>query len=136
MSEILNIKKAAERKLSLITPAVPTGYEAVDFNPPVDLMYQRCQFRIDTPDDPSLPVGFHREQVQMQVFICDIKGHGTGAAIARSELIRSTFKRGLSMIEGNARIRVLTTPHIGSAFISNDRVIVPVMIELTCDIDT
>jgi len=136
MSEILNIKKAAERRLSLITPSVPTGYEAVEFTPPVDLMYQRCQFRIDTPDDPSLPVGFHREQVQMQVFICDIKGHGTGTAIARGELIRDTFKRGTSMIEGNTRIRILTTPQIGSAFISNDRVIVPVMIQLSCDVDT
>jgi len=136
MSEILNIKKAAERRLSQITPSVPIGYEAVVFDPPVDAMYQRCQFRIDTPSDPSLPVGFHREEVQLQVFVCDIKGHGTATAIARGELIRDTFKRGTSMIEGNARIRILGTPQIGSAFISNDRVIVPVMIQLTCDVDT
>lgn len=130
MSEILNIKKALERRLEQVTPYVPTGYENVQFDPPVDAMYQRCQFVINTPEDPTLTVGFSRERLEMQVFIADLKGKGTGALLARAELIRSTFAKGLSLVEAGTRIFVLKTPHIGSVFPIQDRIIVPVMISV------
>lgn len=129
MAEILNIKKALERRLQAITPTVPTGFEGVNFDPPVNAMYQRCQFMIGKPQDPTLTIGFSRERLQMQVFICDVKGTGTGAALARAELIRNTFAKGLSLIESGTRIYVLETPHIGSAMVVGDRIIVPVMID-------
>lgn len=126
--EILNIKKALETRLEQITPYVSTGYEGVEFDPPVNAMYQRCQLIFNTPDDPTLPVGFSREKVQMQVFVMDLKGKGTGGAIARAELIRSTFAKGLALVEGGTRIYVLRTPHIGTVFAIQDRIVVPVTI--------
>lgn len=134
MAVITDIKRASERRLLAITPSVATSFEAIEFNPPVDLMYQRCQFMILPPDDPAFPPGYYRERVQMQVFVADTKGHGTTAANERAELIRSTFFKGLSYTENSIHIRVLETPQIQSAFISQDRVIVPVMIDLTCDV--
>jgi Bacteriophage related domain of unknown function len=136
MAEILNIKKATERRLNAITPTVPTGYEGVEFTPPVNAMYQRCQLVFNQVLDPSFPIGYHREEVQLQVFVCDIKGKGTGTAIARAELLRSNFHKGLSLTEGNTSVRVLSTPKIGSAFIAQDRIIIPVIVDLTCEVNT
>ena len=133
MAEILNIKKALERRLEQITPYIPTGYEAVEFNPP-STMYQRCQFVLKPVVDPVFNAGYHREELEFQVFICDIKGKGTGAALARAELLRTTFAKSLSLIEAGIRIYVLQTPQIGSAFIATDRVIVPVIISVVAEV--
>jgi hypothetical protein len=134
MAEILNIKKALERRLQAITPVVPTGYEGDEFTPPANAMYQRCQFVIGDPTDPTFPAGYHRENWQMQVFVCDIKGKGTGAALARAELLRNTFPKALSLIESTTRIYILETPRISSAFIAGDRIIVPVIIPVTGEV--
>lgn len=136
MAEILNIKKALERKLSQVTGSVPTAIEGVEFTPPTNAMYQRTQFVFNIPRDPSFPTGYHREEVQFQIFVCDIKGKGTATAITRAELLRSTFHKGWSTTEGNVLIRSLSTPQIGSVFITNDRVVVPVLIDLTCEVNT
>lgn len=136
MAEILDIKKALERRLAAITPSVPTGFENVEFNPPVNSMYQRCQFTINTPEDPVLASGFSRERLQMQVFIADMKGKGTAGVIARAELIRNTFAKGLSLVEGNTRIYVLRTPQIGSVFPTQDRILIPVIISVIGEVYT
>ena len=132
--EILNIKRAAETLLLSIPPAIPTGFESVDFEPPTGLMYQRCQFRIDPPTDPVFPAGFHRENVQFQVFIADIKGNGTADAISRAGLIRDTFYKGLTLDEGGTKIHILETPQIGSTFVAQDRILIPVFIQLTAEV--
>ena len=132
--EILNTKKAAERLLLRITPAISTAFEGVDFEPPGDAMYQRCQFRIDTPTDPVFPGGFHRENMEFQVFVADVKGLGTGAVLARAELIRKTFYKGLTLIEGPTKIHILETAQIGSVFTTQDRVVVPILIPLTVEV--
>lgn len=134
MSEILNVKKALERRLLTLSPTVATGFEGVEFIPPTNTMYQRCQFMINSPVDPTFPSGYHREQIQLQVFVCDVKGKGTGAAIARAELIRNLFYKSLSLIEGTTRIHILRTPQIGSAFVTQDRIIVPVIVQVTAEV--
>jgi len=136
MAEILNIKKALERKLSEVAGSVPTAHEGVEFVPPVNAMYQRTQLLFNDPSDPSFPIGYHRENVQFQIFICDVRGKGTAAAIARAELLRTTFHKGWSTTEGNVLIRSLETPRIGSAFPTNDRTVIPVLIDLTCEVNT
>lgn len=134
MAEILNIKKALERKLETITGSIATAFEGVSFIPPEGVMYQRCQFLINSPDDPTFPAGYHRERLEMQVFVCDIKGNGTTAAFTRAELIRNTFYKSLSLIEGATKIFILRTPQIGSAFITQDRIIVPVLIPIIAEV--
>jgi len=136
MAEILDIKKAVERKLSQVAGSVPTAHEGVEFVPPVNAMYQRTQLVFNDPDDPSFPIGYHRENLQFQVFICDIRGKGTSAALARAELLRTTFHKGWSTTEGNTLIRSLSTPKIASVFNTNDRIVVPVLIDLTCEVNS
>lgn len=132
--EILDTKKAAERLLLSISPAVPTAFEGVDFDPPVDAMYQRCQFRIDSPTDPTFPTGYHRENIELQVFIAGIKGEGTADILTQAGNIRNTFYKGLTLIEDQTRIHILKTPQIGSVFPTQDRLVVAVLIPLTTEV--
>lgn len=130
---IIEIKKAAERKLSTLTPAVPTAYEGVSFTPP-NTMYQRVQFTIQTPDDPVLGTGFHRERMQLQVFVVGAANKGTSEVINRAELIRNHFAKGLVLQEGNVKIHVLKTPQIAGNTVVSERVICPVLIDLVAEV--
>lgn len=131
---IVNIKRSAERHLNALTPTVPTGWEGVSFNPPSSGLYQRVQFVIQSPDDPVLGTGFHRERITMQVFVVGETNKGTSEIITRAELIRDRFKKGLVLTEGNVRIHVLRTPQISGTSTSADKAVCPVIIELVAEV--
>jgi hypothetical protein len=130
---IIEIKRAAERKLNALTPAVQTAWEGVSFDAPNEL-YQRVQFTIQPPEDPVLGTGFHREKVTMQVFIVGTANKGTSEVINRAELVRNQFAKGLTLQEGNVRIHVLSTPQIAGNTIVSERVICPVLIQLVAEV--
>lgn len=130
---IIEIKRAAERKLNALTPTLPTAWEGVSFNPPAGL-YQRVQFTIQSPDDPVLGVGFHRERMTMQVFVVGDSNKGTSEVITRAELIRAHFAKGLVLQEGNIKIHVLRTPQIAGNTVASERVVCPVLIELVAEV--
>ncbi len=130
---IIEIKRASERRLNALAPAVQTAWEGVSFDPP-DGLYQRVQFTIQSPDDPVLGTGFHRERMTMQVFVVGAANKGTSEVINRAELIRNHFAKGLVMQEGNVKIHVLTTPQIAGNTIVSERVICPVLIQLVAEV--
>ena len=130
---ILDIKRLAERKLSQITPAVPTTHEAVEFEPPAGI-YQRTQFVINPPTDPVFEAGFHRENVQFQVFVNAPLNQGTAAVIAQATKIRDAFKKGTTAIEGSTHVHVLRTPQISGTMVIGDRIICPVLIPITGEV--
>ena len=131
---IVEIKRAAERHLNTLTPTVPTGWEGVSFDPPNDQLYQRVQFISQTPEDPVLGTGFHRERISMQIFVVGMINKGTSEVLNRAEVIRDRFKKGLVLIENNVRIHVLRTPQISGTAIASDRIICPVIIELVAEV--
>lgn len=130
---IIQVKRAAERKLNALTPTVPTAYEGVTFNPPAGL-YQRVQFTIQRPDDPVLGTGFYRERMTMQVFVVGASNKGTAEVINRAELLRDHFKKGTVFTEDNVHIHVLRTPQVAGTTIVSDRLICPVLIELVAEV--
>lgn len=130
---IIEIKRAAERKLNALTPSVPTAWESVSFEPPIGL-YQRVQFTIQSPDDPVLGTGFHRERISMQVFVVGAANKGTSEVITRAELIRTHFAKGLVLQEGNIKIHVLRTPQVAGTTVASERVVCPVIIELVAEV--
>ncbi len=130
---IIEIKRAAERKLNALTPSVPTAWESVSFEPPVGL-YQRVQFTIQSPDDPVLGTGFHRERISMQVFVVGAANKGTSEVITRAESIRTHFAKGLVLQEGNIKIHVLRTPQVAGTTVASERVVCPVIIELVAEV--
>ena len=83
-------KKALERRLTTLSPSLPTAYEGVSFTPPAT-MYQRVQFLIKNPEDVTIGDTYYREQIQMQVFVVDEPNKGTNSAITRAEVIRNLF---------------------------------------------
>jgi hypothetical protein len=109
----------------------------VSFEPPTTL-YQRCQFRIDSPEDTTLSagtgIGYYRERIQFQVFVIAEPNQGTAAALTRAELIRNLFKKGTTLLEGSYRIYVLTTPKVGSTAQIGTRSIVPVMVDVITEV--
>ena len=136
MPIITDIEKAANRQLATISPSVVTAYEGVKFSPPDNAMYQRVQYTIQQPDDPTFGTGYHRELVQMQVFVVDVLGKGTAAGLARAELIRDKFKKGTTLTEGSIKIYVLSTPQISGSIIASDRLVIPVLVNLTAEVTT
>jgi hypothetical protein len=130
---IIEIKRAAEKLLASITPAIPTAYEGVKFEPPVGL-YQRVVFTPRQPIDPVFTAGYHREEVQLQIFVIDVIGEGTEAVTARAELIRDRFKKGTYLVEGSIKVYVLTTPFIAGCSVASDRLVMPILINLTAEV--
>ena len=130
---IIEVKRAAERRLSTLTPNIATGYEGATFSPPTGL-YQRVQFNIQSPDDPVLGTGFYRERITMQVFIAGELNKGTAEVITRAELVRNHFNKGLTLLENNIRIHVLRTPQIAGTSVISDRIVCPVIIELVAEV--
>lgn len=130
---IKEAKKLVRQHLSNLTPILPTALEGISFTPPAG-MYQRLQFLIQRPSDPIIGANYHRENIEVQIFVADKLDAGTADAETRAELLRDWFHKRLTLEEGNVRIHVLRTPHVSSAVIAADRIIVPVLIPLTVEV--
>ena len=116
-----------------LVPVLPTAFEGLSFDPPTT-MYQRCQFLIQSPDDPVLGTGYYRERIQFQVFIVGEANKGTAEAIQRAEIVRERFKKGTTLLEGGFRIHILSTPKVGSVSPVGTRTITPVLIDVVTEI--
>ena len=130
---IIEAQTAVRRRLAALTPALPTAFEGIPFVPPTG-MYQRLQFVINPPTDPVFGAGYHRENIQVQIFVADKLDVGTAGAITRAQVLRDWFYKGLTLTESGVRMHVLRTPQIAGATVAGDRVIVPVLIPLTVEI--
>ena len=130
---IIKAEKAVRRHLLTLSPQLPTAYEAIPFTAPAG-MYQRLQFVVNPPTDPTFGTYYHRENIQVQIFVADKLDVGTNAAITRAQALRGLFHKGLTLNEGGFRMHVLRTPQIAGAAIASDRVIVPVLISLTVEV--
>lgn len=131
-SPILSTKKAAEARLA--TLSIPTAYENAEFKPTAGQKYLSVQFDIRTPDDPVIGDVYYRERISFQVFVCDLLNKGTASAITTAEQIRDLFKKGTSLTQDGYSIYVLETPRISGSVKTNDRLIVPVLIDLVVDV--
>ena len=134
MTPVINTKKAVERYLSTMTPSISIAYEGVSFTPPANEMYLRTQLIINQPDDPVIGDKYYRERMTFQVFVCDVLNKGTANALAKAEAIRTRFDKGLTLIESGMRIHVTRTPQVAGAVVTNDRLVVPVFIDLWCEV--
>jgi len=123
------VEVAFDKKLKTITPAIDTAPENTPFTPVKDQPYQRTQLIPFKPENPTFGDNYHREVGEYQVYLCYPIGKGKGAAFQRAELIKDTFYRGLTLIEGGQEIVIKRTPSISGGFISNDRYIISVSIE-------
>jgi hypothetical protein len=129
-SPILNTKRAVERRLKTAFPTTAIAYEGVSFNPPSNALYMHTQFVVRTPDEPTIGSKYYREVISFQVFVCDVTNKGTSNAIGVAEQVRTLFDKGLYLEEQTTRIHITRTPQMAGASIVEDRIVVPVLIEL------
>ena len=135
MSAILNIKKAAERRLATAFPATQIAYENVKFDPPAS-MYFRTQFLVSPPDDPVIGDAYYRERLQFQIFVVDKVNAGTANAYSVAEQIRAVFSKATTMQEQGTNIYVLRTPQVSGSIVASDRMVVPVIVTLVGEVFT
>lgn len=130
---VLKTQRALIKHLNLLVPAVATAYEGASFTSPATL-YQRLQFRINQPDDPVFGTGYYRERIEMQIFVNAPTNKGTGEALTRAELLRTHFKKGTTITEDGILIHILETPQISGTMAIGDRIICPVLIDVTAEV--
>ena len=135
MSAILNVKRACERALKALLPTTPIAFENVSFNAPTDKLYIRTQFAIRNLDDPVIGDKYYRERINFQCFVIGLPNIGTAATITVAEQIRTRFDKGTFFNESGTRIHVLSTPQVSSASIIENRLVVPVLIDVTAEVE-
>ena len=134
MSAILNVKRACERALKALLPTTPIAFENVSFNAPTDKLYIRTQFAVRNLDDPVMSSKYYRERINFQVFIVGLPNVGTAAAISVAEQIRNRFDKGTYFNEAGMRLMVLSTPQVLSSTIVENRLVIPVMIDVVAEV--
>lgn len=126
---IVNARNALLARLATLTPPVSTAFENQAFTPTAGTPYQTVTLLPNTPDNPSMGSSYYREVGLLQVSLCYPTNKGSGDALARAQLLRDHFPRGLTLTSGGDTIIVRLTPSIAPAFTQGDRYIVPVTID-------
>jgi hypothetical protein len=130
---LVNAKKALEKRLALMSPSIETSYEGLSFKPTPNVAYQYVQLTPYKPQNPTLGDEYFRDVGEFQVFLCYPIGKGTGEALARAELVREHFKRGVTLTEDVSQILIIDTPKIAGTAIMQDRIVVPVLIRYSVE---
>lgn len=137
-TSILDAKRAVERVLKSTNATTPIAYENARFEAPSTGLYLTCQFQILKPTDPVFGAGYHRENIEFQVFVVDDinSASGTTQGFTRALQIRNTFKKGTTFQEGTTRIHILETPHLGGSLPLNTKVWYPIIIPLLVEVSS
>lgn len=125
---IVSVRAALETKLNGMTPALQTVWENIPYIPVAGTPYQQAWLLPASPENPTLGDNFYREQGIFQISLMYPLQGGTATAAARAELIRTTFKRGTSMVSGSVTVRIDRTPEISPGRVDGDRFSIPVKI--------
>lgn len=132
----VSIRAALESALAAITPAISTAYENNPFTPPAaSVPYQVCHVIFARPDNREIGRS-HQELGYMQVRLMYPLNAGSGAAMARAEIIRATFPRASSVSSGGIVATIIETPEIEPAGIEENRYNVIVRIRFRSFIPT
>jgi hypothetical protein len=127
--ELLNIRKAFEKSLKELNSDIDTAYENVKYEPRSNVPYQRLQLAPNQVQNPTIGDNYYREEGEFQVFLCYPTHIGTSDVLTKAHLIRDSYYRGLTLVEGGTEIIISETPRIDGAIITNERYIVPVIIK-------
>lgn len=131
---LASVRAALESKLNGITPSVATAWENNRYTPVSGTPYQAAFLLPGEPDNATMGTDHYREVGIFQVSLFYPLLAGPASAASRAELIRSTFKRGSSMVSGSTTVRVNKTPAIGQGRADGDRWMVPVKIQYFADV--
>lgn len=128
-----DIRNALEVALLAMPSCLPTAFENMVFDPPVDetgsLPYQDCNFMTAPPLNTVLGNGMFQERGIMQVSLKYPSGVGSGDADAMALALQAYFYRGQTFVSGSVKVNMDTTPQIGTGRAVGDRWMIPVSIQ-------
>lgn len=126
------IRKALEKHLVELDD-FPTAFENQKFTPE-EWPYQQVNILFAAPENPTMGDGFFRQRGFMSIRLLYPLNAGPGAIETRAELLRATFKRGLSLIADGVTTIIDRTPEIAPGAIEADRFVVTVRIQFFANI--
>lgn len=122
------IRKAFEKRLALMSPALSTAFENVAFTPVTGTPFQRVNLLPGQPENPTIGNPYYREVGLFQITLCYPQNTGPALAEARAEAIIQHFKRSTSMTEDGQTVLVIRTPTKSPAYKENDRYCIAISI--------
>lgn len=129
----IEIKRAFEIALSEITPALPTAWDNVEFNPVAGQSWQKVDILFAEPDNPEWGSGYQQRGF-MQVMLFASLLDGAFIARQRAELLRSIFYRKATFTNGGIVVQVERTPDILPGRVDNDWYTLPVRVRFFANI--
>jgi hypothetical protein len=99
-----------------------TSWPNAMFQAVVGVPYAKIDWVDAVPSEPTQGGGFRIEQGYMQVTFVYPPGIGTGALLARIELIRSYFKKAMAFSYGGITVQIMQSPQLGSFNQSQDQI--------------
>lgn len=130
------VRRALEKRLAAMLPALATAYQNVAFQPQPGIPYQRSYLMPSDPDNSVAGSRMYFERGIFQVSLMYPAGTGPAAAEARAQAVRDQFKRGTSMTESGITVLVTDTPSIAQGIPDGDRFVVPVSIRFQAQVAT
>lgn len=133
---IIAVRAALETRLNNMANPISYVWENVPFTPIAGVPFGAVYLLPAIPDNPTMGDTYYQEQGIFQVSLFYPLQMGPKAAADRAELIRSQFKRGVSMTSGSITVRIMRTPEIGQGRVDGDRWMIPVKIQYFAGITT
>jgi len=132
---ILKAKIALESRLAAGFPSMQISYPSVQFTPPDNQAYLRCQMVVGKPDDPVIGAKYRRENISFQVFVIAPINKGEADAFTTAVAIADLYKRGTSIqYDANTLVQVFNSPQIAGSTPTTNHIIVPVIIPVTVQV--
>lgn len=133
MSYVL-IRQLLEVRLNAITPALATAFENVPFTPLQTTPWQTVHLLPAKTLNPTFGDAFKRETGIFQITLNYQENAGAAAAVARAELIRAQFPRGLALFSGTLRVLIDQAPSVAIGINDGGWYRLPVSIPFIADV--
>ena len=114
--------------------AMLTARHNVVYSCAVGMPYQIVQFTPFKPNEPTQGAGFYQETGVFQVTLVYPVGVGLASILTRAELIRSSFKKGSSFLNGAVTVTIPNVPELGKFDAVADSQLLPVKISYLANI--
>ena len=109
------IRRALEKHLAALEPAVPTAWDNVQFSPPADgSVYQEARFVPNEPNGEMMDTLSYIELGFLQVALCYPQGKGPRDAENRVDALRAHFRRGTSLVDGGVTTDIIRVPAVAA----------------------
>lgn len=130
----INIRRALEKTLAALTPALSTAFENAKFTPVVGTPYQRVNLLRASPSDLEMSRTLTELSGIFQVTLFYPTLTGTKDIEERAELVKALFKPPMSIVESGTVVNIFKTAKIAPGYIDEDRFIIPISIPWTAQV--